>query len=209
MITRRDLTVIPAEPARSLIDDVGAETAESVARRLTTRSFDRIQRVAHRLLARASLSDPETRVALRGEADELDAALRAAREIVPPEETDEQPVETALLDTAGVIVWVDDAWRAFCRANGGDPARAGVGRSYLALCDAAAPTDGHSATVARAIRAALRGDLPAPARVEVPCHAPERPRVFDVLISSRRDDHGDVVGATVTLSETVSAVVRR
>jgi len=114
------------------------------------------------------------------------------------------PVETALLDTAGVIVWVDEAWHEFCRANGGDPARAGVGRSYLALCDAAARTDRHSATVASAIRTALRGDLPAPARVEVRCDAPTRPRVFDVLVSSRRDDRGGVLGATVTLSETVA-----
>ena len=103
----------------------------------------------------------------------------------------------------GVIVWVDDAWVAFCRANGGDPARAGIGCSYLALCDAAAATDRHSATVASAIRAALRGELPAPARIEVPCDAPTHPRVFDVLVSSRRDDRGAVLGATVTLSEIV------
>jgi len=133
----------------------------------------------------------------------------ARREVRPPSVAvraparDDPPVETALLDDAGVIVWVDEAWWAFCLANGGDPARAGIGVSYLALCDAAAPTDGHSAAVAAAIRAALRGDLPAPARVEVPCHAPEHPRVFDVLISSRRDDRGDVLGATVTLSEVV------
>jgi hypothetical protein len=114
-------------------------------------------------------------------------------------------VETALLDAAGVIVWVDDAWREFCLANGGDPARAGIGRSYLALCDDAAPTDRHSATVASAIRTALLGDLPAPAHVEVPCHAPTRSRFFDVLVSSRRDDRGAVLGATVTLSETLPA----
>jgi len=113
----------------------------------------------------------------------------------------ERPVETALLNGAGVVVWVDDAWIVFCRANGGDPARAGIGCSYLALCDAAAATDRHSATVASAIRAALRGDLPAPARIEVPCDAPTHPRVFDVLVSSRRDDRGCVLGATVTLSE--------
>lgn len=136
-------------------------------------------------------------------ADLLDA-VRAACDVLARTGDAEHPaVETALLDTDGVIVWVDDAWLAFCRANGGDPARSGIGRSYLALCDAAAPTDTHSATVAAAIRAALRGDLPAPARVEVPCDAPTRPRVFDVLISSRRDDRGAVLGATVTLSEAV------
>ncbi|WP_433785444.1 PAS domain-containing protein [Actinomycetospora sp. CA-101289] len=131
------------------------------------------------------------------------SVLVAARRQAAPPARDDPPVETALLGPDGVIVWVDEAWRAFCRDNGGDPARAGIGVSYLALCDAAASTDRHSGTVAAAIRAALRGDLPAPARVEVPCHAPERPRHFDVLISSRRDDRGAVLGATVTLSEVV------
>jgi hypothetical protein len=51
----------------------------------------------------------------------------------------------------------------------------------------------------------LLGDLPAPAHVEVPCHAPTRSRFFDVLVSSRRDDRGAVLGATVTLSETLPA----
>ncbi|MEJ2860840.1 PAS domain-containing protein [Actinomycetospora flava] len=219
MITNSDLAVIPAHTARSVLDAARAEIGERVAVRLTTGSLDRVQRVLLRLLARASLSDCATRVALRAEADELDAAVRAARDIIfaapdtpgssrSPSSTarvapTDPPVETALLDATGVIVWVDDTWDAFCRANGGDPARAGVGLSFLALCDAAG--DPQSATVAAAIRAALDGDLPAPARVEVPCHAPTHPRFFDVLVSSRRDDRGDVLGATVTLSEVVAA----
>jgi hypothetical protein len=212
MITRRDLSVIPETGARSVLTAADTEDWRRTSRYPIAEPLDRIQRVALRLLARASLADADTRVALRGEADELDAAVRAARDVVDPSRAapdpprDEPPVETALLDPDGVIVWVDEAWRAFCLANGGDPARAGVGVSYLALCDAAAPTDRHSAAVAAAIRAALCGDLPTPARVEVPCHAPERPRFFDVLISSRRDDRGDVLGATVTLSEAVAAV---
>jgi hypothetical protein len=108
-------------------------------------------------------------------------------------------VEVALLDTAGVIVWTNRAWDEFCRANGGDPAHCGIGRSYLALCDAA--DDRPSAEVGLAIREAVRGDLPAPVRILVPCPAPDRPRRFDVLVASRRDDEGRVVGATVTLSE--------
>jgi hypothetical protein len=212
MITGRDLSVIPDVGARIVLATAAIEDHRRTAPHPISEPLDRIQRVALRLLARASLADADTRVALRTEADELDAAVRAARDVVDPRRAttdpppEEPPVETALLDADGVIIWVDEAWRAFCLANGGDPARAGIGVSYLALCDAAAPTDRHSAAVAAAIRAALRGDLPAPARVEVPCHAPDRPRFFDVLISSRRDDRGDVLGATVTLSEAVTAV---
>jgi hypothetical protein len=115
----------------------------------------------------------------------------------------EAVVEVALLDSAGVIVWVDQAWHDFCLANGGDPDRAGVGRSFLAICDDAAGTDPCSALVATAVRTALSGGLPAPTRVLVSCPRPERPREFDVLVSSRRDDRGGVLGATVTLSECV------
>lgn len=110
-------------------------------------------------------------------------------------------VEVALLDAVGVIVWVNRAWDEFAREHGGDPARTGRGRSYLAICDAAAE-DPASADMATAIRTALSGGLPAPARVRVPCATPERLLTFDVLVSSRLGDDGRVLGATVTLSRT-------
>ncbi len=106
--------------------------------------------------------------------------------------------EVALLDEDGVIVWVNDAWEDFCRANGGDPRRTGVAMSYLACCDAA--DDAASAEVGAAIRAAVRGELPAPTAVVIPCDSPTQQRLFDVLVSSRLDDTGRCVGATVTLS---------
>ena len=108
-------------------------------------------------------------------------------------------VEVVLLDRDGVITWVNQAWQAFAAANGGDPARTGIGVSYLKAC-AAAGDDPVAAEVAGAIRAALTGDLPGPLRVEVPCHSPATERWFDVLISSRFDDQGRCAGATVTLS---------
>jgi hypothetical protein len=107
--------------------------------------------------------------------------------------------EAAVLDRHGVIVWVNDAWTSFAAANQGDPARTGVGMSYLEAC-AAAGDDPVALEVAAAIRRALAGDLPAPLTVEVPCHSPGTARWFDVLISSRRDDDERPLGATVTLS---------
>jgi GAF domain-containing protein len=47
---------------------------------------------------------------------------------------------------------------------------------------------------------ALRGDLPAPLSILVPCDSPSEPRVFNTLISSRLDEFGACIGATVTLS---------
>jgi anti-anti-sigma factor len=108
-------------------------------------------------------------------------------------------LEVALLDRDGVIAWVNQAWRAFAAANGGDPARTGSGVSYLQAC-AAAGDDPVAQEVAGAIRAALAGDLPGPLTVEVPCHSPATERWFDMLISSRLDDQGRCRGATVMLS---------
>ena len=114
----------------------------------------------------------------------------------------EPPVEVALLDPDGVIVAVNEAWRAFGRANGADPDRTGVGVSYLDVCLASA-ADPEAEAVGRALRHALSGGLPAPMQVQIPCHGPEAHRHFDVLISSRRDEVGRCLGATVTLSPVV------
>jgi len=112
----------------------------------------------------------------------------------------EPPVEVALLDGRGVIVSVNHAWKSFAATNGGDPARTGAGMSYLEIC--AGADDPCTRQVDSAIRTALAGALPAPLRVEVPCHAPDVSRWFDVLISSRFDDDARCLGATVTLSQT-------
>ncbi len=111
----------------------------------------------------------------------------------------ENSVELALLDRHGVIVGVNQAWQGFCQANGGDPNRAGVGVSYLDIC-AASEGNRSADRVAGAIRAALRGELPAPEHVEVPCHSQHLSRWFDTLVSSRLDDDGRCLGATVTFT---------
>jgi anti-anti-sigma regulatory factor len=118
-----------------------------------------------------------------------------------PRAAEDPDTEVALLDRDGVIVSVNDAWRAFAAANGGDPARTGPGVSYLDVC-AAAADDPLAAQVASAIRDALTGDLPGSLTVEVPCHSPRTERWFDLLISARRDGRGRSAGATVTLSLT-------
>ena len=109
------------------------------------------------------------------------------------------PVEVALLDLDGIIVAVNEAWEAFCTDNGGDPLSVGVGSSYLDAC-AADRHDPTSLVVAKGIRTALRGDLPAPMKVELSCHSPEMARWYDMLISSRLHSDGSCIGATVTLS---------
>ena len=136
------------------------------------------------------------------------AATAPGESAAPPERTGaagpppaDVGVEVAMLDQDGVIVSVNDAWQAFAIGNGGDPARMGPGVSYLDAC-ATAADDPAAAQVATAIRAALERRLPGSLTVEVPCHSPYAERWFDVLVSTRHDDDGRSVGATVTLSLT-------
>ena len=105
-------------------------------------------------------------------------------------------IEIAVLDRFGVIESVNSAWDQFSKDNGGDPARTGVGVSYLDVCDLAGDDPG-AREVASAIRRALTGDLTAAEVVEIPCHSTSQNRWFDVLISARA---GDGAGATVVLT---------
>jgi GAF domain-containing protein len=108
-------------------------------------------------------------------------------------------VEVAFLDRAGVIEWVNGAWDEFCRQNGGDPSRVGVGVSYLSVCDAAAD-DPAAAAVGEAIRTAIGGELASPVTVQIACDSPSAARWFDVLIAPRDDVEGNLVGASVSLA---------
>lgn len=192
-------------------DDVRIDVVERLLHRIHVGSLDRVMKVSLKLTALASFAGPTDRRILLSQVEQLDAAVRHVRETffresedtaaASPEEPDQGRVEVALLDRAGVIVWTNQAWDDFCRGNGGDPHRAGVGRSYVGICDVAG--DEVSADVARAIRTAVGGDLPIPARYVVSCPAPGRPRAFDTLVSTRFGDDGRSVGALVTLCRVV------
>ncbi len=110
--------------------------------------------------------------------------------------------EVAILDGDGVIVEVNDAWRAFGAGNGADAGRCGVGMSYLGVCDAAAG-DLAAATAGAAIRAALAG-TPVVGPIPIPCHAPDQCRWYEVMVSTRRSDTAPdrILGATVVLVPT-------
>lgn len=64
----------------------------------------------------------------------------------------------AVVDSCGVIVTVNDAWKRFATDNGSVEPAAYVGANYLAVCDEAAERgDGEAAEVAAGIRAVLCG----------------------------------------------------
>jgi two-component system, cell cycle sensor histidine kinase and response regulator CckA len=77
----------------------------------------------------------------------------------------------AVLDAAGTVAAVNDAWRRFAAENEGNRfCGCGVGSDYLAVCDP------HPEAVA-GIRRVLAGTL-ARLRVEYPCHSSARRRWF-------------------------------
>jgi len=110
-----------------------------------------------------------------------------------------RPVEVAILDSDGVVTWVNAAWEEFCRANGGSLARCGVGTSYFDACEGA-PDDPQSHLAVSAVRMAIKGELPAPAWLTMACDSPDQSRWFEMSIAPRRDDEGRSRGATITLT---------
>lgn len=87
----------------------------------------------------------------------------------------------AVLDDAGVIVAVNEAWQRFARDNGGNAADLGVGVNYLSVCEISGRENGDATAnkVRDGIHALLRGE-PEPPAVEYPCHASDRQRWFVV-----------------------------
>lgn len=97
------------------------------------------------------------------------------------------PACIALIDSQGVIVSVNDFWRDFGESNGLN-SRAGVGSSYLTVCDSAHGKDSDESTqAAQGIRAVLAGKEKI-VFVEYACHSPTEQRWFRMVVSPLTDD---------------------
>jgi DNA-binding CsgD family transcriptional regulator len=95
------------------------------------------------------------------------------------------PVSVAIIDPAGKIVGVNDAWQDFGRRNGLRIANFGVGESYLHYCE----SDSHaSLRLEEDLRDLLAGKLDLLTRI-YPCHSPTEERWF-FLIGLRLSSHG-------------------
>jgi signal transduction histidine kinase len=89
------------------------------------------------------------------------------------------PMQMAVLDLRGTIVFVNAAWQTFARDNGAPSlAEVSVGRNYLTVCDQATGKSSEHASEARiGIAAVLAGTLPL-FTLEYPCHSPDEQRWF-------------------------------
>ncbi|WP_406830585.1 hypothetical protein ABEG17_16560 [Pedococcus sp. KACC 23699] len=106
-------------------------------------------------------------------------------------------IQLALLNRAGYIVSVNQAWMDFARANGGTMDACGPGASYLEVCDAC--TDEASRLVGDAIRAAVIGQTFEPIGVVVPCATPRADLWYTIYVCSRVLDDMTCIGASVAV----------
>jgi PAS domain S-box-containing protein len=96
---------------------------------------------------------------------------------------DSLPSQTALLDSQGSIVAVNDAWRRFASANFLQSENFAIGQNYLTICEQAHGDLAEEATqVAIGIRSVLSGGN-ATFSIEYPCHAPNEPRWFRLMVT--------------------------
>ena len=108
---------------------------------------------------------------------------------------DALPDATAVLDRAGTIVDVNQAWTMFAVDNGGLPESTGVGVNYLDLCARAAESGCLDARrAADGLRAVLAGDT-VQSELEYPCPSPAVNRWFLLRITPLG---GDLRGAVTS-----------
>ncbi len=128
--------------------------------------------------------------------DQVDALLEDAmrarrRELREPSTTlpesqvlDSLPAQIAVLDANGVIVAVNQTWRATAEAGGMRDPHHGVGTSYLAVCENTQDDGtGIAERVAAGIRAVLAGTAGS-ISLEYPCHTPARQLWFALNITA-------------------------
>ena len=98
------------------------------------------------------------------------------------------PAHIALLDSSGVILFVNGAWREFGGANALQGSRSGVGLNYLEICDHAREVSSSEfPLVAEGIRSVLDGGKKSFSS-EYPCHSPAGQRWFQLVVTPLHDD---------------------
>jgi diguanylate cyclase (GGDEF)-like protein/PAS domain S-box-containing protein len=105
------------------------------------------------------------------------------------------PAHIALLDTKGIIISMNDAWRRFASEYVAHGSGDGMGLNYLEICDRArGERSSDIRRVAAGIRAVLSGDKKSFA-IEYPYHSPAEQRWFQLVVTPLREDR--LVGAVV------------
>ena len=155
-------------------------------RKRKPRSFTKNGRTYLVLLSEHADGDPGnlSRTVLLQEATELEQKRKKLQELEKRQRAllDGMSAQTALVDSAGIIVQVNHAWNEFAQANGYRGDRFGLGVNYIGLCRAAfGDCADEAGKVADLLEDVLSGSLEG-AELQYPCHAPDRERWFKCLI---------------------------
>lgn len=105
------------------------------------------------------------------------------------------PANIAVLDSRGMILAVNSAWKRFAADNGYVEKRHGIGKNYLEICEKAA--DYHARSIADGLRKVLSGDSSEFSH-EYPCHAPTERRWFRCLVAPVSDQGAVVMHFNIT-----------
>jgi PAS domain S-box-containing protein len=125
-------------------------------------------------------------------AERLAAALEGARP------------EIAIVDAAGVIVYVNSAWLKFAIENGLSNPAAYVGLSYVDVClKSSCAGDSLAREALEGIKAVMAGALPHFGQ-KYPCHSRDRERWFNMTVT-RASGNDDVVIAHIDITQFVQA----
>jgi hypothetical protein len=94
---------------------------------------------------------------------------------------------TAVLDVTGTVIFVNEAWRVFAKANGYRKPDFGVGTNYFEICSSATGQDATTASlVAHGLVALLEGKR-RELKVKYRCDSPMEKRIF--LLRATRFDN--------------------
>lgn len=93
---------------------------------------------------------------------------------IPQRALDDLPVNIAVLDTEGTIIWTSRSWRTFGAENNIDGLPGAVGSNYL---ESAAVDEEHAQAAKEGLEEVLAADR-AEFSLEYPCHGPETKRWF-------------------------------
>ncbi|MBS0371802.1 MAG: PAS domain S-box protein [Proteobacteria bacterium] len=184
--------VVTADEARIFRLDTGASPDETPDDRHSIRILTRHRGPRWFDVGRAGIHWNEQAATLNffidiTERKEAEDALRESR-VFMQDILDSVPNEIAVLDHAGIIVMVNEAWRQFSTQNSRQAGRSepntGVGTSYLDVCSCApgAPADPTADMAHNGIRSVLDGRLPTFSQ-EYPCDGPQQERWFTMTVT--------------------------
>jgi PAS domain S-box-containing protein len=141
--------------------------------------------------ARQTAIDVQVKLA-QSQASEIAAArVRASEEFVRLT-LDSLPHEIVVIDSAGVVLAVNEPWKRFARENNAAPEAVSVGVNYLTASRAAAASgDACARGALDGLEALIRAERKE-FTLEYPCHAPDRERWF-MMHAARAESAPEVI----------------